>query len=182
MDMDMQRHIATMSSPKTVYTFQDLGLEKPITASSDVAGTAPFPLFSKESIPLIRRVLLNPRYLNETAAVFGSKTLIIRNTAARSPFFRRLWTHPSVLNILSNAAGVVLEPVMDTMELGHANVQVDFRKYAGWTRKEMLNAVSLESTSEHFATAAGQPCDEVRRQPLEEIKVAATEGALLPWQ
>ena len=105
--------------PARNWTFQDLEIEKPASASSDIAGTAPFPLLTRQAIPLIRKALLNPRYLNCTAAVFGGKTLLVRNTAAHSPFFRQMWTHPSVIERLSRAAGVALEPVMETMEVGN---------------------------------------------------------------
>jgi hypothetical protein len=115
-----QIHLAPRQIPEKKYTFQDLGIQKPASASSDIAGTAPFPLYSPQSIPLIRKALLNPRYLDSTAVIFGPKTLIIRNTAAHSPFFRRLCNDPFVIERLSHAAGVVLEPVMETMEVSFA--------------------------------------------------------------
>jgi len=128
----------------------------------------------------MRKALFNPRYLDETAAIFGPKALIVRNTAAHSPFFRRMWSHPAVLDKLSEAAGIALEPVMETMELGHANIQFDFANCAGMTRDETLKNVAHKLTSGRFAIPGTTRAKESRSS--EEIDKAVTKKSLIPWQ
>lgn len=175
-----QLHISPEKDTCAKFTFQELGIEKPACASSEIAGTAPFPLFTAESVPLIRKSLLNPRYINETSVIFGPKTLITRNTAAHSPFFRRLWTDPSVLRRLSQAAGIELEPVMETMELGHANIQVDFSKYVGLTKDEKLRMIAYDLTSGNYSKS-GVSRRTVESRSFEMIQKAVDGQSLLPW-
>jgi hypothetical protein len=174
--------LSTQEVTTSKYQFCDLGIDIPATASSKVAATLSFPLFTSKAIPLIRKSLLNPRYLNKTAAIFGPKIIIIRNTAAYSPFFRSLWTHPLVIERLSQAAGVKLEPVMDTMELGHANVQFDTNQYYNKSRNEILDAVACELTDPCFCSNVEKPSHEVQRRSPEELSEAIESTSLIPWQ
>lgn len=157
-----------------------MGIEKPACAASDIAGTAPFSLYTPESIPLIRKTILNPAYINETGVMFGRRTLIVRNVAAYSPFFRRLCSDPVVMRALSEAAGVELEPVMETMELGHANVQVDLSKYHGIKDKDKLKAIAMDLTSGEYSNP-GQVRHEVQKRTNEEVE-KQVDKALIPWQ
>lgn len=167
----------------TRHTFADLGIAAPPGASSSaVAGTSPFPLFSHASIPLIRQAVLNPRYLARTGVVYSKKTLIVRNTAAHSQFFYNLWKSPAVMRKLSQAAGVELEPVMETMELGHANIQINLDNYNGLSNEERLDAITNDLTTGHFARVPELSSKPRERSQAEIKKAVETEDGLLPWQ
>ncbi|KAI5788490.1 hypothetical protein EDC01DRAFT_631418 [Geopyxis carbonaria] len=177
-EFDPKLHICA-GTPSQKYVFEDLGIEKPACAASEIAATAPFPLYTPESIPLVRKAILNPAYINETGVMFGRRTLIVRNVAAYSPFFRRLCSDPAVMRALSEAAGVELEPVMETMELGHANIQVDLSKYHGIKDKDKLRAIATDLTSGKYSQP-GQVRHEVQKRSNEEIG-KKVDQALIPW-
>jgi hypothetical protein len=70
---------------------------------------------------------------------------------------------------------------METMELGHANVQCDFTKYAGASREETMSKISTGFTSGQFAIPR-KACQTVDVRSFEEVKKAISEQSLLPWQ
>ncbi|RPA93756.1 hypothetical protein L873DRAFT_1815488 [Choiromyces venosus 120613-1] len=179
-----EKHLNISSTPPTQITFKDLSLPRPASAASPVAGSAPFPLFSPAAIPLLRKELLNPAYLDKTATPFSNHNLIVRNTAAHSLFFKDIWTHPDVMRAVSQAAGVELEIVMETIEIGHANVQVDMRRYEGLERADMLERVSEELTSGKFGEVeSGRVRVEVEKRSEEEMskEVNGEGGLIVPW-
>lgn len=176
----LQKHLNIVQPTKKV-TFADLSLPVPASASSEIAATEPFSLFSPESIPLLRKAVLNEDYIARTGSIFGPKTLIVRNTAAHSPFFRHIMSDPHVLRELSKAAGVELEPVMETMELGHANVQVDFAAYAHLKDDdEKMKAAARDLCSGKYAEVP--VCRKAVATRSEEQIKKELQGALLPWQ
>lgn len=110
---------------------------------------------------------------------------MVRNTAAHSQFFKDIWTHPDVMRAVSLAAGVELEIVMETIEIGHANVQVNMQKYEGLERSEMLSRVAGELTSGKFGkVGSGTARVEVEKRSEEEIskEVRGEGGLIVPWQ
>ncbi|KAG0124086.1 hypothetical protein HOY82DRAFT_202776 [Tuber indicum] len=179
-----EKHLNISATPPAQITFKDLSLPRPAGAASPVAGSAPFPLFSQAAIPLLRKALLNPDYLDKTASPYSNHNLIVRNTAAHSQFFKDIWTHPDVMRAVSLAAGVELEIVMETIEIGHANVQVDMQKYGGLEKGEMLNSVARELTGGKFGRVGGSVARvEVEKRSEEEIaKEVGGEGLIVPWQ
>lgn len=90
-------------------------------------------------------------------------------------------TDPVVLRELSKAAGVELEPVMETMELGHANVQVDFSAYdRSKGDAETMRAVTRDLTRGKFTDAPH--CSKGSRVREEGEIEKGMEKALMPWQ
>ncbi|KAH8151949.1 uncharacterized protein LAJ45_03942 [Morchella importuna] len=152
-----------ISPPCQRFTFKDLKLPRPTTAASPIAATSPFPLFAAAAIPLLRKALLNPAYLNKTASVYSNSTLIIRNTAAYSAFFRKIWTHPMVMRAVSDAAGVELE---------------------GMEHAKCMQAISKGLTSGEFALEAagsGRSGVAVRGQKEIEDEIFGDGGSIIPW-
>lgn len=88
---------------------------------------------------------------------------------------------PYVLRELSKAAGVELEPVMETMELGHANVQVDFEKYGEVEGEHAKMRAAVRDLMEGGLEEVPGFSGEVRKRGDEEIR-KELEGALMPWQ
>jgi uncharacterized hydantoinase/oxoprolinase family protein len=70
---------------------------------------------------------------------------------------------------------------METMELGHANVQCDFTKYAGASREETMNRIATDLTSGQSAIPR-KACQTVAVRSSEEVTRAISEKSLLPWQ
>ena len=109
----------------------------------------------------------------------------MRNTAAHSKFFKDIWTHPDVMRAVSLAAGVELEIVMETIEIGHANVQINGQKYKGLEKGEMLSRVARELTGGKFGKVRSGPTRvEVEKRSEEEIikEVDGEGGLIVPWQ
>ena len=88
---------------------------------------------------------------------------------------------PYVLRELSKAAGVELEPVMETMELGHANVQVDFAKYREVEGEHAKMKAAVRDLMEGGLDEVPNCSREVRKREDAEIR-KELEGALMPWQ
>jgi len=89
------------------------------------------------------------------------------------------------MRAVSLAAGVELEIVMETIEVGHANVQVNMQKYKGLERGEMLSRVARELTSGKFGkVGSGAARVEVEKRSEEEIveEVSGEGGLIVPWQ
>lgn len=76
---------------------------------------------------------------------------------------------------------------METMELGHANVQVDFSKYEGLaTKEEKLRAVADDLTNDEFMRVRTEKrgATSVKTRSEEEVEDelrSGGESALLPW-
>jgi hypothetical protein len=87
------------------------------------------------------------------------------------------------MTALSHAAGVALEPAMETFELGHANVQVDMSKYEGLGEKDKLTTIAHEMTSGQFAEVRQPSSRGCLMRNEEEIRDQVNgSGGLLPWQ
>lgn len=76
---------------------------------------------------------------------------------------------------------------METMELGHANVQVDFSKYEQYASKEeKLRAVAEDLTSDEYMRmrTGKRGTTSVKTRSEEEVEDELRNGgatALLPW-
>jgi len=88
------------------------------------------------------------------------------------------------MRAVSLAAGVELEIVMETIEVGHANVQVNMQKYKGLERGEMLSRVARELTSGKFGKVGSAARVEVEKRSEEDIveEVSGEGGLIVPWQ
>lgn len=89
------------------------------------------------------------------------------------------------MRAVSDAAGVELEVFMETIEIGHANVQVDINKYQGMEHAECMQAISNELTSGEFAlerVGSGRGGVAVRGQKEIEDEICGDGGSIIPWQ
>lgn len=88
------------------------------------------------------------------------------------------------MRAVSEAAGVELELFMETMEIGHANVQVDMKKYDRLKREDMLRAISTDLTSGNFSEVKEGANREVTLRNQKDIdnEVNGDGGTIIPWQ
>lgn len=110
-------------APQKVYTMKELGLNPP-TATSPVAITEPFPLFSMEGIKELRKDIFRPDVVSKHAWRQKPGVFIVRGTGTDTPFVNDAWRSAELLGAVSKAAGVDLIPVFD-YDIAHTNVQVD---------------------------------------------------------
>lgn len=94
----------------------------------------------------------------------GAMTL--RNAAEYSTFIRELWTHPQMLQSLSDAAGVPLSIVMPT-EIAHTNIQ---------TSGDGIEEMKAELRAEPDNTKVPLTEEQKAYHPLK-----AASGSIFPW-
>ncbi|KAL3418752.1 hypothetical protein PVAG01_10468 [Phlyctema vagabunda] len=159
---DPKIHLAYVP-PKKKFTLQDLKI-KPSATSSEIAGTAPFPILSHEGVRAYRRALFRRDVIEKCASVPHPGTLILRNAAEYSRFIEDFWTHPATMRLVSDAAGLPLSIVMRT-EIAHTNIQTE-----GSTIEEMIQELSVEPPTEKIPLTE----EEKAYDPL-------NSNSIIPW-
>lgn len=103
-------HLAYMS-PSSKLTMADIGL--PADAGiSPVAVTQPFPLMSLAGVRELRRDILSKDVIDKyTVSSYIAPCQSREFPREAAPFVHQVWTHPEVLRIVSDAAGVELVPM-----------------------------------------------------------------------
>jgi hypothetical protein len=119
---DPSKHLQ-FSPPSDRYLLDDL-LLSPENATSKVAITKPFPLFTLGGVEELRRDLFRPEVINKYAWTQKPGTYIIRGSGKNTPFVYDAWRSEAVRKACSEAAGLELEIVFD-YEIAHVNVQLD---------------------------------------------------------
>ncbi|EIM89341.1 uncharacterized protein STEHIDRAFT_94494 [Stereum hirsutum FP-91666 SS1] len=114
-------HLA-YTPPASKLTMSDIGL--PSQGISPIAVTEPFSLMSVEGVRQLRQDILSTDVLEKYTVASKLAACQSREFPKTvTPFVHQVWKHPEVLRIVSEAAGIELEPVMD-LELGHVNHQL----------------------------------------------------------
>lgn len=96
--------------PASKLTMSDIGL--PSQGISPIAVTEPFPLMSLEGVRQLRQDILSTEVLEKytvTSKLAACQSREFPKTV--TPFVHQVWKHPEVLRIVSEAAGIELEPV-----------------------------------------------------------------------
>lgn len=121
-DFDVAKHLR-FTAPKKVYTMKELGLDPP-SATSPVAITEPFPLFTIDGVKQLRRDIFRPDIVRKHGWRQKPGVFIVRGSGQDTPFIHTAWHSKELLDAISQAAGVELVPVFD-YDIAHTNVQVD---------------------------------------------------------
>ncbi|KIW03326.1 uncharacterized protein PV09_05538 [Verruconis gallopava] len=117
---DPEKHLSYKDSPKT-YTLEDFGIVSD-RAISPVAVTEPFPLFSEETVQIMRKELFTKEVWENCVVSTEFAHCQIRDYAAKyAPFTYDAWKHPKTLEIISKLAGVDLVTNLD-LEISNINV------------------------------------------------------------
>lgn len=96
--------------PASKLTMSDIAL--PSQGISPIAVTEPFPLMSLEGVRQLRKDILSTDVLEKYTV--SSKLAACQSREfpqSVTPFVHQVWKHPEVLRIVSEAAGIELEPV-----------------------------------------------------------------------
>ncbi|KKY23825.1 hypothetical protein UCRPC4_g02638 [Phaeomoniella chlamydospora] len=112
----------SISDDTPTATMESLGIEEsPLTS---VAYTGPFPLLTLDAVKIHRKTVFNNDVLENCKSQTWSHSIQLRGmTPTYSKFMHQFWNSDEVKTVISKAAGVELEPVMD-YEICHANMQV----------------------------------------------------------
>ncbi|ODV62061.1 uncharacterized protein ASCRUDRAFT_33351 [Ascoidea rubescens DSM 1968] len=107
------------------FTMKEFGLENEKQISA-IGASAPFPLFSKEAVDIMRAEILRKDVFLQFARISPTSSSgldgSVRGFAREScPFTYEAWKHPKSIEAVSSMAGVPLKIVMD-YEVAHTNV------------------------------------------------------------
>lgn len=117
-----EKHLAYKEKAEVIM-MKDIGYPEDCGVSP-VAVSKPFPLFSQEAIHEMRSEILQKEVMENCSYSSNIAACQIRGYAPKyAPFTYDAWTHPETLKIISDVAGVELEPVMD-LEIAHINFSV----------------------------------------------------------
>lgn len=102
-------HLA-YTPPASKLTMSDIGL--PSQGISPIAVTEPFSLMSVEGVRQLRKDILSTDVLEKYTVASKLAACQSREFPKTvTPFVHQVWKHPEVLRIVSEAAGIELEPV-----------------------------------------------------------------------
>lgn len=121
---DPALHLA-YKAPTTSHSLESLGLSSP-KAISPVGVTAPFPLFSAAGIKALRADIFRPSILAKHKRVDPRYPgcYKLRGIGRDAPFVYSTFSHPTLVDACSKAAGCELEVVFE-YEMAHVNVQLE---------------------------------------------------------
>jgi len=110
------------SQPKKVYKLEEFLLNPP-SATSPVAITEPFPLFTEEGVQELRSDIFRREVVDKHGRKQKAGIYIIRGSGVDTPFVYDAWNSEALRQACSRAAGVELQPVFD-YDIAHTNVQL----------------------------------------------------------
>ena len=135
------------------YTFTELGL--PILGTSDFATTEPFQLCTEAAVIELRRELLQESSVKKRLHWWHRAPGCLRGfTVEEAPFVHAFWNSPEVLKIVSDEAGLELEPCLP-YEIGHTNIQI------GPGGREAVKDVPLLPTPHTTASTSWPVCSHI---------------------
>lgn len=157
----------SISKPAYQLSMADLGLSIGI---SPVAVTAPFSLFTKEAVDIMRREILCPEVLKRYSFASSINQYQVRGFHSETPFTTAAWTHPATVAAVSAMAGIELTPVFN-YEIAHTNISVagDSKPVVGW-HNDSYPFVCVLMVSDTTDMVGGETC--LRKPDGEIIKVA----------
>ncbi|KAK8228190.1 hypothetical protein HDK77DRAFT_464724 [Phyllosticta capitalensis] len=121
-DFQPEKHL-TYKEKAEVLMMKDIGYPED-RGVSPVAVSKPFPLFSEEAVHEMRSEIFKKEVMENCSYSSNIAACQLRGYAPKyAPFTYDAWTHPETLKIISDIAGVDLEPVMD-LEIAHINFSV----------------------------------------------------------
>ncbi|KAK7555915.1 hypothetical protein IWX49DRAFT_612085 [Phyllosticta citricarpa] len=127
-----EKHLAYKEKAEVIM-MKDIGYPED-RGISPVAVSKPFPLFSQEAVHEMRSEIFQKEVVENCSCSSNIAASMIRGYVPKyAPFTYDAWTHPETLKIISDIAGVELEPVMD-LEIAHVNLSV---KSEEQTKKEL---------------------------------------------
>ena len=162
--------------PSEFITLKELLLD-PDNASSPVAITAPFPLFTLDGVKAIRADLFRRGVVSKHGKAFKPGVYKMRGYSRDTPFTDTLWRSPAVLNACSRAAGVDLKVVFD-YEIAHLNVQVD-ALVKGEKMGDIADVLPAAMPPKH--EGAGVPAKDVEAEREELASVGNWHRDSYPW-
>lgn len=119
---DADKHLS-IEQPAWRKTLADFGYDNS-EGITKIGATAPFQLFTEEAVYLLRNDLLSEPVQKNHVFSWDRAPYIVRGFAPDvSKFVYDAWTHPRVLEALSNAAGIDLVPCFN-YEIASTNIQL----------------------------------------------------------
>ena len=139
-DVHLVADPVTDSTPSA--TMKSLGLED--SPLSSLAFTGPFPFLTEEGVRLHREAVLHPEVLENCMSQTWGHSVQLRGIAPDySRFLEELWNSDEVSEIVSKAAGVDLQPMMD-YEICHVNIQIKPVEECGKSALEQVKEFPVE--------------------------------------